>query len=224
MEAIILAGGFGTRLQSVVSDVPKPMAPVAGKPFLEYILEELNKQGFTKAILAVGYKKECIMDYFHSQYKNIKLIYSVENEPLGTGGCIQKAMEYVEEDFVFVLNGDTMFKIDFNKMAQLKELSIACKKMVQFDRYGEITIEKGVITSFAEKRYVEEGYINGGIYYLPKTIFQAFTFPKRFSIEKDLFEQHVRDLMIKVYLSDDYFIDIGIPTDYAQAQEDFKNE
>lgn len=151
MEAIILAGGFGTRLQSVVSDVPKPMAPVAGNPFLQYLLDELDEQGFTKVILAVGYKKECIMEYFQNQYKNIQIVYSVENEPLGTGGCIQQAMQFVDEDFVFVLNGDTMFKIDFNQMAKLQCLAIACKKMVQFERYGEITISSGIITSFAEK-------------------------------------------------------------------------
>lgn len=222
MQAIILAGGFGTRLQSVVSDVPKPMAPINDKPFLEYMLEELNNQGFDKVVLAVGYKKECIIDYFGKKYKNISIVYSSEDEPLGTGGCVKQAMEFIDDDFVFVLNGDTMFKVDFNEMSKLNTLSIACKKMHNFDRYGEVKFSDSIVTSFNEKKYVEEGYINGGIYYLPKNIFDDFNLPKKFSMEKDFFEAFINELKIKVFLSNDYFIDIGIPEDYAKAQVDFK--
>ena len=221
MQAIILAGGFGTRLQSVVSDVPKPMAPINDKPFLEYMLDELNNSGFNKAVLAVGYKKESIINYFRNKYKNIELVYSVEEEPLGTGGCVKQAMQYIDEDFVFILNGDTMFKIDFKEMAKLDKLSIACKKMYKFDRYGEVKISNGIITSFEEKKYVLEGYINGGIYYLPKNIFNKYDLPKKFSMEKDFFEKYISQLKMCAYLSNDYFIDIGIPEDYSKAQKDF---
>lgn len=224
MQAIILAGGFGTRLQSVVSDVPKPMAPVCNKPFLSYLLDELAVQGFQKVILAVGYKKECIMSFYGASYRQMEIIYSIEEEPLGTGGCILQAMQYVTDPFVFILNGDTMFKIDFHQMEQLHSLSIACKKMVHFDRYGEVKIEDGIIQSFEEKKAVEEGYINGGIYYLPTTIFNQFDLPKRFSIEKDFFEQYMNQLSIKAFMSDGYFLDIGIPQDYAKAQIDFKSK
>ncbi len=222
MQAIILAGGFGTRLQSVVSDVPKPMAPINGKPFLEYMLDELNIYGFTKAVLAVGYKKECIMDYFQNKYKNIDIVYSIEDEPLGTGGCVKQAMKFIDDDFVFVLNGDTMFKIDFNKMSQINKLSIACKRMFNFDRYGKVNIENGIIQSFSEKMHVDDGYINGGIYYLPKNIFDKFDLEKKFSMEKDFFEKYMSNLNINAFLSEDYFIDIGIPEDYEKAQTDFK--
>lgn len=221
MQAIILAGGFGTRLQSVVSDVPKPMAPINNKPFLEYMLEELNNDGFNKVVLAVGYKKECIINYFGSKYKNIKLFYSVEEEPLGTGGCVKQAMQYIDEDFAFILNGDTMFKIDFKEMAKINKIAIACKKMSKFDRYGEVKILDGIITSFEEKKYVDEGYINGGIYYLPKNIFNNFDLQKKFSMEKDFFEKYIVQLKMCAYLSTDYFIDIGIPEDYEKAQRDF---
>ena len=224
MQAIILAGGFGTRLQSVVSDVPKPMAPINGKPFLEYMLEELNNQNFNKVVLAIGYKKEKIIDYFGSKYKNIELVYSTEDEPLGTGGCVKQAMNYIDDEFVFILNGDTMFKVDFGKMSKLNSLSIACKKMFDFDRYGEVNIRNGVITKFEEKKYVKEGYINGGIYYLPKNIFDLYDLPKKFSMEKDFFEKYINKLNIKAFLSEDYFIDIGIPEDFQKAQYDFQKK
>ena len=224
MQAIILAGGFGTRLQSVVSNVPKPMAPINGKPFLEYMLDELNNQNFNKVVLAVGYKKESIMDYFGNRYKNIELVYSTEDEPLGTGGCVKQAMDYIDDEFIFILNGETMFKIDFDKMSKLNSLSISCKKMFDFDRYGEVNIQNGIITKFEEKKYVKEGYINGGIYYLPKNIFDSYDLPKKFSMEKDFFEKYIIDLNIKAFLSEDYFIDIGIPEDYQKAQYDFQKK
>ena len=224
MQAIILAGGFGTRLQKVVSDVPKPMAPIGKKPFLEYMLDELNNQGFNKAVLAVGYKKECIIEYFGYKYKNLDLVYSVEDEPLGTGGCVKQAIEFIDDEFVFVLNGDTMFKIDFNKMKELKTLSIACKRMYEFDRYGEVHIEEGIIKSFNEKKHVKEGYINGGIYYMPKDIFTKYNLEKKFSMEKDFFEKYMSSLNIRAFLSEDYFIDIGIPEDYEKAQFDLKKK
>lgn len=222
MEAIILAGGFGTRLQSVVSDVPKPMAPVNNKPFLAYMLDELALNGFTKVILAVGYKKEIIQEYFKDSYKGIKIIYSEEHEPLGTGGCVKQAMNYVSEERVFILNGDTMFKVNYEEMHQISGLVIACKKMYQFDRYGEVNIKDGKVLAFAEKRYVDEGYINGGIYYLPKNIFDGYNLPTKFSLEKDFFEKYIGNLNIQAYLSEAYFIDIGIPEDYAKVQIDFK--
>ncbi len=224
MQAIILAGGFGTRLQSVVSDVPKPMAPIGEIPFLEYLLDDLSNQGFQRVVLAVGYKKEIIENYFGNSFKNMKIIYSIEDEPLGTGGCIKKAMSYIEEDFAFILNGDTMFKIDFNEMAKLNTLAIACKKMRNFDRYGEVKIKNNTIIKFSEKKYVEEGYINGGIYYMPKNIFDEFDLPQKFSLEKDFFEKYINVLNIKTFLSEDYFIDIGIPEDYAKAQNDLKKK
>ncbi len=222
MQAIILAGGFGTRLKSMVSDVPKPMAPINDRPFLEYLLDDLDKAGFDKVILTVGYKKEVIMEYFGNRYKNLFLVYSIENEPLGTGGCIVQALKYIDDEYFFVLNGDTMFKIDFCKMAKTKTLSIACKKMFDFDRYGEVSIDKeSTIISFEEKKKVLEGYINGGIYYLPKNIFSFFQLPKKFSIENDFFTKYCKQLRMKAYLSSDYFIDIGVPDDYKKAQSDF---
>lgn len=220
MQAIVLAGGFGTRLKQVVADVPKPMAPVNERPFLEYILDELNDYGFDKAVLAVGYKKEIIIDHFGQKYKNVRLDYSIEDEPLGTGGCVKKAMSMIDDDFFFVVNGDTLFKIDFHKMAEFNSIAIACKGMVQFDRYGEVIIDNGFIKSFLEKKYVEKGFINGGIYYLSKSVFNKYNLPNKFSLEKDFFEKYASELNIRAFISNDYFIDIGIPEDYKKAEID----
>lgn len=221
MEAIILAGGFGTRLQSVVKDVPKPMADVLGRPFLTYILDELVKYKFTKVVLAVGYKKEIIKDYFADNYRSLKIIYSIEDEPLGTGGCVKQALSYVSDEFVFIINGDTLFKINYEDMSSIKSTSIACKYLENFDRYGEVIIDdNGLITRFSEKKHVDKGYINGGIYYLPKNIFDNYQLTKKFSLEKDFFEKYIANLQIKSFKSTDYFIDIGIPSDYQKIQND----
>lgn len=225
MQAIILAGGFGTRLQSVVHDVPKPMAPVCGRPFLNYILDNLNKNHFTKVVLAVGYQKESIMKYYLNRYKNLEIVYSIETEPLGTGGCLKQAMQWIDDDYVFVLNGDTMFDIDFQQMAKTQSLCIACKEMEEFDRYGEVIFDEDMcIQSFEEKKFVHKGYINGGIYYLPKNIFDSYTLNQRFSLEKDFFEVYMKELSIQAFLSNAYFLDIGIPEDYEKAQKEFGNK
>ncbi len=225
MQAIILAGGFGTRLRSVVSDVPKPMAPVCGRPFLNYIFDTLNSYHFTKVVLAVGFQKEVIMNCYQNRYKDIEIVYSVEEEPLGTGGCLKQAMQQIDDDFVFVLNGDTMFRIDYAQMAKLNRISIACKEMVDFDRYGEVIFDENhFIQSFEEKKFVHKGYINGGIYYLPKNVFDKYDLEKKFSLEKDFFEPYMKELSIQAFLSDGYFLDIGIPEDYDKAQIDFQGK
>ena len=224
MQAIILAGGLGTRLRSVVSDVPKPMAMINDKPFLYYLLNTLNNQGFNKVILAVGYKKEVIEDYFKNQFKNIKIVYSVEDQPLGTGGAIKKALDYVDESYAYIFNGDTFFDIDFSKFKTSKDIAIACKYLENFDRYGKVEITDGIITSFYEKQSNQSGYINGGVYCIKKDIFKNYNFSEKFSFEKDFLEPYITKLSIEAYCSNSYFIDIGIPEDYYKAQEDFKNE
>lgn len=156
MEAIILAGGFGTRLQQVVSDVPKPMAPINQKPFLEYILDDLKRKGISKIVLAVGYKREIIKNHFKEEYKGIKIKYSEENLPLGTGGAIKKALSYCETDDIFILNGDTFFDVDFIKMKRKhqknhNDLTIAIKEMEKIDRYGTVIVKNEQIIKFEEK-------------------------------------------------------------------------
>lgn len=218
MEAIILAGGFGTRLSKVVSDVPKPMAPVNNRPFLEYLLDDLNEKGIKKVILAVGYKKEIIKNYFKNKYKELEIIYSEENTPLGTGGAIKKALMLCKTENIFIINGDTFFDVDLKGMYEFhkeknSKLTVAIKEMENFDRYGSIILSKDKIIKFEEKKYVDKGYINGGIYLLNKDILDNIE-KKTFSFEKDILENEEFKMERYGYSSEGYFIDIGIPEDY----------
>lgn len=228
MEAIILAGGFGTRLKQVVSDVPKPMAPINEIPFLVYIFNWLNKYNVTHVVLAVGYKKEVIIDHFGKKYKNIDIDYSIEDTPLFTGGAIKQALNKCREDNIFIINGDTFFDVNLEELlAQHIKLNadftISVKEMKDFDRYGIVKInENKEVIGFEEKKYHEKGYINGGIYCIKKDLLNKISKPT-FSFEKDYMEKYYLKDDIKAYFSDSYFIDIGIPEDYSKAQIDFKN-
>lgn len=220
MEVIILAGGFGTRLQSIVKDVPKPMAQINEKPLLEYLMEYLSRYKVTKVVFSVGYKKEVIKEYFKDSYKNIAIQYSSEETPLGTGGAIKKALESIDDDKCVVLNGDSFFDIDIDMFCSLTSdntITIAIKPMKNFDRYGTVEVKDGKITSFIEKQFTQSGYINSGVYSISKDIFDDIE-DDTFSFE--LFLQNQKD--IAAYIGDGYFIDIGIPLDYEKAKEDFK--
>jgi len=228
-EAVVLAGGFGTRLQAVVSEVPKPMAPVAGKPFLQYVLDALAAQGITHTVLAVGYLREVIIGYFGNVYNGMQISYSEEIEPLGTGGGILQACNFIQGDTVFVVNGDTYFDVPLQQLAGFHRmhnamLTIALKPMQQFDRYGTVELNaEGVVTAFREKKFMQQGNINGGVYCLNKKIFQK-TELKRFSFETEILERSVTTGKISGMVFDTYFIDIGIPEDYDQAQTDFAQQ
>ena len=224
MEAIILAGGFGTRLQHVVADVPKPMAPVAGRPFLEYVLDDLKSKGVSRAVLAVGYRQEVIREHFGAAYRGMEIIYSSEDTPLFTGGAIKQALEQCREASVVIVNGDTFFDVDLPGMLRFAEesdapLVIATRHMVNFDRYGVIRSSNARVTAFEEKRPRDEGDINGGIYIVKRDLLRDM--PVKFSFEKDFMERFVNEVAMYVYPSAGYFIDIGIPEDYARAQADF---
>ncbi len=223
MEAIILAGGLGTRLKSVVNNLPKPMAPINNKPFLEYILEFLNNQSIYRVILSIGYKVETIQEYFGDSYKNIKLVYNIEKEQLGTGGAIKDSLKYIKNDEVYILNGDTFFNIDLSKIKLEDNLiEIALKEMKEFERYGVVKIdENGYIQNFKEKSYYRQGFINGGIYLLKRDIFNNFDLSKKFSFEEFL-ENNFQNLKAKGKVFDNYFIDIGIPEDYKKAQQEIE--
>ena len=220
---IILAGGFGTRLSTVVKDVPKPMAPINGKPFLHYIFKELQHQKIKQIVLSVGHLKEVIQDYFQDSYLGISIQYAIENEPFGTGGGIKHAFNFVEDD-AFVLNGDTFFDIELSKLKKTDaDISIALKPMFNFDRYGTVELNnENRIVSFNEKKHCEHGLINGGVYYFKKSLFDKIETERKFSFEKDILEKHLHHLQIQGTVFDNYFIDIGIPEDYKQAQIDFK--
>lgn len=227
-ETIILAGGLGTRLRSVVADLPKCMAPVAGRPFLFYVINYLRLQGVEKFIFSLGYKHEIILDYLNDQFSTLNFQCSIEEEPLGTGGAIQLACQHSTEKNVIIVNGDTLFKMDVDVINafhehQKADCTLALKPMRHFDRYGIVELnEKGLITDFREKQFYENGLINGGVYVLNVENFLAKKFPAKFSFEKDYLEQHYQQGKIAGIIQDNYFIDIGIPEDYSRVQDELK--
>jgi D-glycero-alpha-D-manno-heptose 1-phosphate guanylyltransferase len=226
MEAIILAGGFGTRLKSVVNDVPKPMADINGRPFLAYLLSALSLSGVSKAILSVGYKYDVIQNYFGDKYKNTAIVYAIEKNPLGTGGGLKQALKNVECEDALVLNGDTFFNVDLKALYGFHKqksavLTLALKQMHKIERYGTAVTNGDRITGFEEKAFKESGYINGGVYCLNKRISEYLDIygdNESFSFEKDIIEKNTKSLQPFAFISDGYFIDIGIPEDYARAK------
>lgn len=228
-EAIILAGGFGTRLQPVVKDVPKPMALILQKPFLEYLLNYLFYHGVSKIIFAVGYKYDIIKEYFGEEYIGMEICYSVEYEPLGTGGAIKNALKYLVDDFFFVLNGDSFFDINLNEFQEFCQrkkatIGLALKQMADVSRYGAVTVDKDQrIVKFSEKKSCTgKGYMNAGIYFMERDFVLNLDMKTKFSIEKEVFEKTINETGIFGFIIDAYFIDIGIPEDFYKAQDDFK--
>lgn len=223
-EAIVLAGGLGTRLQYALPDIPKCMAPVQGKPFLAYVLDYLINQKISKVVLSVGYRKDHIISYFGNIYKSINIDYAIEEEPLGTGGALKLAFGYCTQDQAFVINGDTYFRPDLKSMAKMHiqskaDITIAVKYLRETGRYGLVQFDKdGRITDFREKEPSSgNGWINGGIYLIRKEIFDHF--PKQiFSLENDVFKVSCSSLKMQAFKTDSDFLDMGIPEDYAKAQ------
>lgn len=230
LDVIILAGGLGTRLASVVNDVPKPMAPVAGKPFLEQIFKTLSAAHVAKVILAVGYKYEKIKAYYGSDFNGIPLVYSIEDEPLGTGGGIGLAMQKATEDHILVLNGDTFFDVNLAEMFEVHKsenatLTLALKQMEKPDRYGTVLLENYTIVCFQEKqKNIPTGLINGGVYLANKSLTNELPLVAKYSFETEVLEAKVGTGKLKGYISKGLFIDIGIPEDYERAQQIFAND
>lgn len=230
MEAIVLAGGLGTRLQSVISEIPKPMAPIGDRSFLHYLLQWLEKNKITRVILSVGYKWEVIHDEFGDHFNQMELIYSVEDEPLGTGGAIALAMQKLKDEKFFIINGDTFFDVDLDELVQFHEkhhfdFSIILKPMFNFDRYGTVEInDQAEIIGFLEKEPKENGLINGGIYRANRSIEKHFPEQAKFSFEKAFMEKKFKELAFGGLVLDNYFIDIGIPEDYSRAQEELPKQ
>lgn len=233
MDAVVLVGGLGTRLRSLVCDVPKPMALVKGAPFLDILLTRLLRQPeVERVVLAVGYKREVVREYFGEQKAGRPVMYAVEEEPLGTGGGILNAIVQTQENRssneVLVINGDTLFEVDVADMLrhhqqQGADITLALKPMSKFDRYGTVEMEGERITGFKEKTYCSFGNINGGVYLLARDLFERLgteALPKAFSFETDVLECCCDRLHLSGFVSEGYFIDIGVPEDYLRAQKE----
>ena len=224
-EAVILAGGFGTRLQEVVKDVPKPMAGINNKPFLEYLFQYLLHYNIKKVVLSVGYKAEIIQNHFKNHFTGIDIEYAYEWEPLGTGGGILNALKFCTTENVLVINGDTFFDINLPELynfhkANASQVTLCLKDIKDTGRYGKVSLDDHYrITGFIEKE-AGEGYINGGVYLMNRSVLESFDLPLKFSFEKDFLEKYYKKLNIFGFVSNSYFIDIGIPEDYQRAQEE----
>lgn len=224
-DVIILAGGLGTRLRSVVSDVPKCMAPVGGRPFLAWILQWMERFDVGHIVLSLGYLNEVVTDWIHNEYKGKTPVdWVIEETPLGTGGGIRLAMSKVKSDRSIILNGDTFFNVELNAFHSFSKeadtpLAVALKPMTDFDRYGSVTLSAdGRITSFNEKKHCDKGLINGGIYCIDSRAGLFDGMDQKFSFEKEILEPMSASGNIAGFISDGSFIDIGIPQDYNLAQ------
>lgn len=235
MKALILAGGFGTRLKDVVKDVPKPMALVEGKPFLEYQIKLLRKYDVDEVVLAVHYMADKIREYFNdskARELGVRINYSEEEKPLGTGGAVKNAENYLKGssgDSFLVLNGDTYFDLDirefirFHKRIDSKATIALAKISKDIEKYGRIMIEGNLITGFLEKSQSSgllEGIINAGFYLFEPEIFEYIEAGRAISIEKEVFPRLVRERLLHGFCYDGYFVDIGRPETYEGFKKD----
>ena len=229
MQAIILAGGLGTRLRSVAPDIPKPMVPVAGRPFLDHLLTYLESQGINEAVLSVGHLREQIISHYADRFGKIRITYAIEETPLGTGGALALALSQTSQSPVFVVNGDTWLELDYRAMhaahgAAKALISIAVKQMDDASRYGQLRIEAGRITGFEARGGAGAGVINAGVYLVDRDALLAQMqdgLSEKFSFEADFLEARVGQLQPLAYSTQARFIDIGVPEDYHRAQTFF---
>jgi D-glycero-alpha-D-manno-heptose 1-phosphate guanylyltransferase len=223
VEAIVLAGGLGTRLQGMLQGLPKPMAPVAGRPFLEFLLSQLARAGCSRVILSVGHLHHVIETHFGVAWRGMIVDYEVENTPLGTGGALRAALAQGREENILVLNGDTFLHADYAQMmrfhaAGTAQLTIAVTHQPDIARYGGVLLDAGRIVGFEEKGHSGPGFINAGAYVICRDFVWPPNLPGRFSFETDVLAPAIALLKPAAFKVNGLFIDIGIPEDLARAQ------
>jgi D-glycero-alpha-D-manno-heptose 1-phosphate guanylyltransferase len=222
MEAAILAGGLGTRLRATVPDLPKPMAAIAGRPFLEIVLASLARKGFCRIILSLGHMAEKVVSHFGVSFEGMDLIYEIEASPLGTGGALRQALARASSDHVFVFNGDTFLDLDVPELEafwRARRLPIIVgKNVADARRYGRLETESERVVGFTAKGMPGPGLINAGCYVLPTNVLDVFEPGQAFSLEADFLAAAVKSQHFALFTTDAFFIDIGIPDDYLRAQ------
>ncbi len=227
MEAIVLAGGLGTRLGSRLQGVPKPMALIAGRPFLEILLTQLQRAGCTRVLLSVGHLHTVIQDHFGKSFQGMSVDYVIENVPLGTGGAIRLALRLASDDAVLAMNGDTFRQIDYARLMQFHWAQGAAATMTvvhqpDVARYGRVVVEDNRVIAFQEKSQSGPGpipgWINAGAYVLSRNIDWPPALGEKFSIETDFFMPEIARLRPAAYKMHGHFLDIGVPEDLDRAQ------
>lgn len=222
MKAVILAGGQGTRLKSVIHDTPKPMAPVQGRPFLEFLVSWLVSLGIHDIILSVGYLYEKITNHFgDGRNFQASITYCVEHEPLGTGGAVREALLMADSDDVLVMNGDTFVAADIGALIAFHKFhqtiaTMAVIPLADASRYGSVNVSSaGLVTAFSEKENSSSGLINSGIYIFNNKVRDLIP-PGRASLEADVLPTLATAGRLAALIQDVPFIDIGVPSAYRE--------
>ncbi len=230
LGAMILIGGLGTRLRSAVSDRPKALAEIRGRPFLSFLLDQLSTAGIKSVILCTGYKGEEIQAVFGYSYRSMDILYSQETSPLGTGGAIRLAISLIESDPVLVMNGDSYCGVDlpvFWAWHRQRDAagSILLNRASDTRRFGRVQVDSGgVVLGFDEKRErCGEGWINAGIYFLSHHLILSIPAKRVVSLEREMFPLWVGQKLYG-YQSTARFLDIGTPESYAAAERFFASE
>jgi D-glycero-alpha-D-manno-heptose 1-phosphate guanylyltransferase len=226
-EAIILAGGFGTRLGLLTKETPKPLLPVAGRPFIFHLFDYLLENKIKKVILATGFLAEKFSEPIGNKYRHLDIEYSKEDSPLGTGGAIAKAMQFCQSETPLVFNGDTYFPVSLTEMEKVhRNLSLyatlALRKVPDSGRYGSVVLEENTIVSIQEKGNNGEGLVNGGVYLIDRQKLLETSPGEVFSFEKEILPRWIAERQVAGVPSSSYFIDIGIPADYQRAQNELR--
>jgi D-glycero-alpha-D-manno-heptose 1-phosphate guanylyltransferase len=231
VQAIILAGGLGTRLRDHIGDIPKAMSPIAGHPFLAWLLGHLRGNGFRRVILSVGYLADVIRDQFGARFGDLEILYAAEESPLGTGGAIRGALRFAADDGkpVWIMNGDTIVELSFDDMWRAhrarpnsaRSITMALKSVDDGSRFGSVGIRNGRVAEFAPSGRAGPTLINSGVYLLDREIFDAWPMPAAFSFEKEFLAPNIDQLWIWPFLTEGWFLDIGVATDLVRAQTEF---
>jgi D-glycero-alpha-D-manno-heptose 1-phosphate guanylyltransferase len=229
IDVLILCGGLGTRIRSVISDRPKSLAPIGGKPFLDILLNELHEYGFQRIVFCIGYMKEKIIEHIDITEKN-DYSFSEEDIPLGTGGAVKNAKKHLKSDTLLIVNGDSYCKVDYNHLLKFHQRKAALMTMVlsqsnDTQGYGEVLIDDECgICSFHEKVDVQQSnLINAGIYVLNKKGLSLMSSKYPFSLEYDYFPEIITNNKCFGYVVKSKVIDIGTPERYQIANELFEN-
>ena len=229
IPVIILGGGLGTRLRPVIYDRPKVLAPIGDKTILDRVMENLIRQNFKNFILSVGYLQNMIRDHIAGRYwpENISVLFSEEKEPLGTGGAIKKALDAADHDLAIILNGDTLFPINYQTLINFHisknaEISIGLRKIEDASASGTVLSDnsKRILRLQEKNNMKQSGVVNGGVYIFQKNVLNRFNLPEKFSIEKDFFERSINEIDAYGLAFEEYFIDIGTPENYRKANND----
>jgi D-glycero-alpha-D-manno-heptose 1-phosphate guanylyltransferase len=230
VTAFILAGGLGTRLRSVLPDTPKAMAPIAGAPFLNHLLDKLVLSGITRTILCTGHLAGQIEGAIGGTYRGMEMAYSREDRPMGTGGAVRLALPFLETSRALVLNGDSF--CDFDAAAHLArhesakaQGTLVLARVDDCSRYGSVTLgADDSVSRFQEKGALKGGgWINAGVYLLERSVLQAIPAGREVSLERETFPGLVGNGLYGFRMEAGGFIDIGTPDSYAQAQEFFQS-